>query len=217
MRGLPEGTGEFPGVQNAGQLAKQLRFTTLDDYRDWLARLDGLSAYVDQTLALLQEGVRRKMVWPRVVLERIPPQLDPLVAGAPTDSIFYAPFKQMPDALPEAERKTLAQSAERLVRDRVQPAYRRLRDFVTDSYLAAAPTEVGVGRWPRTRAALRLLHQTQHHHRHHRGPGPPARPLRGRAHPRRDGGGEDQGRVEGQPRRCVPAAPHRLTLLLPDG
>jgi uncharacterized protein (DUF885 family) len=148
MRGLPEGTGEFPGVQNAGQLAKQLRFTTLEDYRDWLARLDGLSAYVDQTLALLQESVRRKMVWPRVVLERIPPQLDPLVAGAPTDSIFYAPFKQLPDALPEAERKALAQSAERLVRDRVQPAYRRLRDFVTDTYLAAAPTEVGVGRWP---------------------------------------------------------------------
>ena len=148
MRGLPEGTGEFPGVQNAGQLAKQLRFSTLEDYRDWLARLDGLPAYVDQTIALLQEGVRRKMVWPRVVLERIPPQLDPLVTGAPTDSIFYAPFKQMPDSLPETERRTLAQTAERLVRDRVQPAYRRLRDFVTGTYLGAAPTEVGVGRWP---------------------------------------------------------------------
>jgi len=147
-RGLPEGTGEFPGIQNAGQLAEQLRFTTLEDYRDWLARLDGLPAYVDQTIALLQEGIRRKMVWPKVVLERIPPQLDPLTKGPPTDSIFYAPFKRMPDALPESERKTMAQTAERLVRDRVQPAYRRLRDFVVGTYIPAAPTAVGVSQWP---------------------------------------------------------------------
>src|SRR5262249_6957489 len=148
LRGLPEGTGQYPGVQNAGELAKQLRFETLEDYRDWLASLDGLPAYVDQTIALLREGVRRKMVWPKVVLERIPPQLDLLINGAPTDNVFYSPFKRMPETLPEGERKTLAQSAERLVRDRVQPAYRRLKDFLVGTYLPAAPAEVGVGRWP---------------------------------------------------------------------
>jgi len=148
MGGLPEAPDEFPGVQNAGQLATQLRFTTLEDYRDWLARLDGLPTYVDQTLALLQEGVRRKMVWPKVMLERIPPQLDGLITPAPADTIFYAPFKRMPDSLPETERKTMAQTAERLIRDRVQPAYRRLKDFVVGTYLPAAPTEVGIGRWP---------------------------------------------------------------------
>src|SRR5215831_7865735 len=45
MGGLPEAPDEFPGVQNAGQLASQLRFATLEDYRDWLARLDGLPTY----------------------------------------------------------------------------------------------------------------------------------------------------------------------------
>ena len=148
LRGLPEGTGEFPGVQNAGELASQLRFTTLEDYRDWVARLDGFGAYVDQTIALLQEGVRRKMVWPKVTLERIPPQLEALLAAAPVATPFYAPFAHMPASLPEAERKTLAQTAERLIREQVQPAYRRLRDFVVGTYLPAAPAEVGVSRWP---------------------------------------------------------------------
>jgi uncharacterized protein (DUF885 family) len=148
IRGLPENTGEFPGVQNAGQLAKQLRFTSVEDYRDWVARLDGFPAYVDQTVVLLQEGVRRRTVWPRVVLERIPPQLEALITAAPTATPFYSPFLQMPDSISERERKSLAQSAERLIRDRVQPAYRRLRDFVVGTYLPAAPTEVGVGRWP---------------------------------------------------------------------
>jgi uncharacterized protein (DUF885 family) len=113
-----------------------------------VARLDGFGGYVDQTIALLQESVRRKMVWPRVVLERIPPQLDALITAAPTATPFYAAFTRMPQSLPEAERKTLAQTAERLIRERVQPAYRRLRDFVVGTYLPAAPTEVGVDRWP---------------------------------------------------------------------
>ena len=146
--GLPETTGQFPGVQNAGQLAGQLRFQTLEDYRDWIARLDGFGAYVDQTIALLQEGVRRKMIWPKVVLERIPPQLDALIGAAPTATPFYAPFLRMPASLPEADRKTLSQTAERLIREGVQPAYKRLRDFVVAVYLPAAPAEVGVGRWP---------------------------------------------------------------------
>src|SRR5215472_3415771 len=59
FRGLPEMVGQFPGVQNAGQLGQELRFQTLEDYRDWVARLDGLGTYVDQTIALLKEGIRR--------------------------------------------------------------------------------------------------------------------------------------------------------------
>ena len=146
--GLPETTGQFPGVQNAGQLAGQLRFETVEDYRDWVARLEGFGAYVDQTIALLQEGVRRKMVWPKVVLERIPPQLDRLIDATPTATTFYAPFLRMPASLPDAEQSALAQTAERLIRERVQPAYRRLRDFVVAVYLPAAPADVGVGGWP---------------------------------------------------------------------
>ena len=148
MGGLPETVGQFPGVQNAGQLGNQLRFQTLEDYRDWVARLDTFGEYVDQTIALLQEGVKRKMVWPKVVMDRVPPQLDALINVAPTATPFYAPFTRMPASLPEAERKTLAQTAERLIRERVQPAYRKLKDFIVGTYLPAAPVEVGVGHWP---------------------------------------------------------------------
>jgi uncharacterized protein (DUF885 family) len=157
LRGLPEGIGEFPGVQNAGQLAEQLRFETLEDYRDWVARLDGFGAYVDQTIALMQEGIRRKTVPARVVLERIPPQLEAILRAPPTATTFYAPFTRMPNALPAEERTRLGTTAERLIRERVQPAYRRLRDFMVGSYLPAAPAEVGIGRWPNGAATYAWL------------------------------------------------------------
>ena len=82
MRGLPEEPASSPVSRtpgsSRGSSASPPSRTTGTGSRGWT----GLPAYVDQTIALLQEGVRRKMVWPRVVLERIPPQLDPLVTGA---------------------------------------------------------------------------------------------------------------------------------------
>jgi len=157
MRGLPEDIQEFPGVQNAGELGSQLRFETLEDYRDWVARLDGFPAYVDQTIALMQEGLRRKMVPARAVLERIPPELEKLVRSSPTATAFYAPFTQIPTSIPAEERTRLSTSAERLIREKVQPAYRRLQEFLVGTYIPAAPAEVGIGRWPNGEAIYAWL------------------------------------------------------------
>lgn len=145
---LPEGIMQFPGVQNAGQLAEQLRFETLDDYQDWLARLDSFPTFVEQITVRMREGIARKVVHPRIVLERIPAQLDSQLSVAPTATLFYRPFTRFPPGVPEAERKRLADTAARLIRDRVQPALRSFRAFLVDSYIPAAPVPVGAWQWP---------------------------------------------------------------------
>ncbi len=73
------------GIQSADQLADRLRFQTVKDYEDWLARLRAYPAYVDQTMELMREGVRAKMLWPKVTLQRVPGQLDRQLALAPED------------------------------------------------------------------------------------------------------------------------------------
>lgn len=65
MGGIPEGIKQPPGVQTAYQLADNLRFETVKDYEDWVARLQGFGTYVDQVLALLREGLREKRIHPR--------------------------------------------------------------------------------------------------------------------------------------------------------
>src|SRR5262249_48865491 len=42
------------GVQTADELADSLRFETLRDYEEWLARLESLPRYVEQTTELLR-------------------------------------------------------------------------------------------------------------------------------------------------------------------
>src|SRR3989338_4562214 len=56
------------GVQTADELADALRFATVKDYEDWLARLRGLPVLVEQTTALMKEGIRAGMVHPRVIM-----------------------------------------------------------------------------------------------------------------------------------------------------
>jgi uncharacterized protein (DUF885 family) len=147
--GLPEGVRQPPGVQTAYQLAGQLRFETAQDYEDWLLRLESFGAYVDQVVALMREGVRRGLVHPRIVLRRIPAQIDRQLAEAPEKSEWLAPFSRWTAAVAPADRERLAKAAASAVRDVVLPALRRFRAFLVDVYIPAAPEAVGCWQWPR--------------------------------------------------------------------
>jgi uncharacterized protein (DUF885 family) len=149
MGGLPEGVRQPPGVQSANQLAEQLRFATIKDYEDWLARLRTFDRYVDQVIALMREGMRRKLVHPRIVLERIPAQIDKQLAGPVKKSGFYAPFAAFPRSISGSDRARLAAAADQAIRRQVRPALARFRDFVAREYVAAAPRAVGAWQWPR--------------------------------------------------------------------
>ena len=45
------------GPQTLNELPEQIDFSTVDAYEAWLKRLEGLPAYLEQTTALLREGV----------------------------------------------------------------------------------------------------------------------------------------------------------------
>ena len=93
------------GVQTAHQLAEVLPFKTVQDYENWIARLGSLDTYVDQTIVLMREGIRRGLVLPRVIMERVPAQIAKQVVAELAESPFYAPFRKMPGSIPLAEQE----------------------------------------------------------------------------------------------------------------
>jgi uncharacterized protein (DUF885 family) len=149
MGGLPEGVKQPPGIQSAGLLARELRFATMKDYQDWLARLQTFGRYVDQVIALMDEGVRRKLVHPRIILQRIPPQLDRQLVDAPEKSGFYAPFTGFPASISSSDRQRLSRAGAEATRTQVFPALQRFRAFLVNIYIPAAPENVGAWQWPR--------------------------------------------------------------------
>jgi uncharacterized protein (DUF885 family) len=150
MGGLPEGVRQPPGVQTAAQLAANLPFTKVKDYEDWLGRLRTFGPYVDQVIALMREGMRRKLIHSRIVLGRIPAQIDKLLV-APEKSEFYTPFQRWPASISAADRRRLSTAGAEAIRRQVTPALRRFRTFLVSEYIPAAPEAVGAWQWPRGR------------------------------------------------------------------
>src|SRR5438270_3095344 len=58
------------GPQTSDDLSSSLRFETVKDYQDWLARLRAVPTALEQVTALLREGLRERMVHRRVTMER---------------------------------------------------------------------------------------------------------------------------------------------------
>ncbi len=56
---------QLGGVHTVNQLAEDLRFETLKDYEDWLARLKALPVRIDQTIALMRLGIKERIIHPQ--------------------------------------------------------------------------------------------------------------------------------------------------------
>ena len=141
------------GVQDADNTITSLRFSTIKDYRDWLARLQRLPAYLEQTAAVMREGIQEKILLPKVVMGRIPAQIAKQVVDRPEDSPFYRPFKTLPASLPPGEAQGLRDDALRVIGAAVIPAYRRFGEFFGQEYLPACYDGVGVWQMPDGAAA----------------------------------------------------------------
>jgi uncharacterized protein (DUF885 family) len=145
------------GVQTSAELADALPFETMLDYEQWLARLRAFPKYVDQTILLLREGVRAKITHPRVIMQRIPPQLDDQIVEDPTKSDFFAPYRHFPPPIAIKDRAALSSAAQAAITNDVVPAFKRLKEFFLREYLPACSDEVGAWQLPKGEALYRFL------------------------------------------------------------
>ncbi len=139
------------GIQTSDELASELRFSTVKDYQDWLTRLETFPAYMDRTIALMREGIKEKMLLPKVVMKRVPGEISKHIVSDPTTSGYYEPFRHFPAGIPQAEQARLAAQGQKAVRDDVVPAFRRFLKFFDEEYLPACFDQVGIWQVPRGR------------------------------------------------------------------
>ncbi|MER3427698.1 MAG: DUF885 domain-containing protein [Pyrinomonas sp.] len=136
------------GIQTADELADSLRFATIKDYEDWIARLRSFPRYMDQTIALMREGIRARMLLPKVIMQRVPAQIDKQIVADPQESPFYKPFKRFPSSIPPAERERLAQAARQAIAESIIPSFKRFKEFFVGEYLSASLDQVGIWQLP---------------------------------------------------------------------
>lgn len=147
------------GVQTANEISDALRFETVKDYEDWIARLTRFPAYVDQTIELMKQGLNREILQPKAVIKRVPRQLEKHIVGDPEQSPFYKPFRKFHRDIPAATQLRLETEAWTAIKESVVPAFRKLSQFVTEEYLPKCYEKVGAWQWPHGQRAYTFLAQ----------------------------------------------------------
>ncbi|MBI2380860.1 MAG: DUF885 domain-containing protein [Gammaproteobacteria bacterium] len=123
-------------------------FETPKDYADFLKKAEGFAAWTDLAAARLREGMDQNVVLPRILVERILPQLAAQLGGDVEKSQFWGPIRRMPEQFNAAERTWLREAYARTIRERILPSYRKLHDFLKTEYLPKARASHGYGALP---------------------------------------------------------------------
>jgi len=136
------------GFAQLGSGSGMQPFETVQDYDNFLKRVDGFVAWTDQAIVNMREGVQAGYTLPRVLAERVLPQLQAHMVEKAEDSIFWGPVRKLPDGFSAPDRERLTGAYRAAIEGRLVPAYRRLHDFMRDEYLPRTRTTVGLDALP---------------------------------------------------------------------
>ena len=141
-------TNTYSGIQTIEREVDDLRFETVKDYDDWIARLRNFPAYMDQNIALMREGMKQHIVLPKIVGEKVLGQLNAMDLQDPTKTHFYEPFTRIPATFSDADKLRLTTQAQQVIKNDDLPAFKRLRDFMAGDYVPASFDHVGTWQVP---------------------------------------------------------------------
>ena len=134
-------------LANFGAGTAEQPLKTVAHYDAYLNRIARLPQWADQAIANMREGIRQRIVQPKPIVEALLPQLRSLGSDI-VDNAFFAPIRNLPASIPEAERQRLTAAYRDEVEQRIAPSMRKLARFVETDYLPASRQTHGWGALP---------------------------------------------------------------------
>jgi uncharacterized protein (DUF885 family) len=123
-------------------------FKTVADYEAWIRRASQVPAVFDQAIANMREGMEKGIVQPRVLMEKVLPQLDQHIVKKASDSTLWGPIATLPTEFSAADKERLTAEYTALIEKTLVPAYSKLRAFIADEYMPKCRKTVGLGALP---------------------------------------------------------------------
>ena len=140
---------QFNGLQvGLPQLVSILRFKTVKDYDDYIARLKQVPTAFEQVTTNMQTGMEDHRVPPKYILEKVLVQTNTLAGQKAEDSPFARPLKKFPDAISAEDQTRIRTEVLAAIDKQVKPAYTRFARFLQGQYIAAGREEPGIWSLP---------------------------------------------------------------------
>ncbi|WP_435623075.1 DUF885 domain-containing protein [Flagellimonas sp.] len=136
----------FMGQLASGASAQP--FATVEDYDNWLSRVDGFLSWMDSAESKMREGMETGNVLPKSLIVKVLPQLKSQTNPDLENHLFYKPILSLPDNISATEKDRLTAVYTDMVQNKVVPAYQKLYDFMKDVYLPVGRESSGIDRIP---------------------------------------------------------------------
>lgn len=120
-----------------------LPFKSSKDYYDYITWLPEFDRTLKENIALMRKGITDSVVAPKVIVRNTLELLKPWTVDNYRESVFYGPFKHMPESIDEADRKSIEQESERVL-TALMATYKELNAFFANEYMAAAKEKPGI-------------------------------------------------------------------------
>ena len=133
---------------NWNRWGEETDFNSVEDYRNYLSRLNALPVVMDEYITLMREGLRTGVTQPRVILAGRELPIRKQLVEQVERSAFYKPFLNLDENVDADVRQQLLEEAKQAVMKGVIPAYQRLLDFFLDEYFLTARTTLGAESLP---------------------------------------------------------------------
>lgn len=127
-------------------------FKTVKDYDNWLARGARIPALFDTAVANMREGMKAGVVQPKALMVKVLPQFDALIKDKPEDTLFWGPITNMPKDFSAEDKARLTAAYRDMIGQQLMPAFRKMRGFIADEYMAKTRSTPGMDALPNGKA-----------------------------------------------------------------
>ncbi|MDF4202255.1 DUF885 domain-containing protein [Maribacter sp. SA7] len=113
-------------------------FKSIEDYNNWLKRLEDYLVFLDTSIDKMRVGMEKGIVLPKELTLKMLPQIQSFIDIPLEENLFYQPIMNFPDGLSDVDMDILKSNYEDFIQNKLTPKYVELNEFLTDEYLPAS-------------------------------------------------------------------------------
>ncbi|MDR5591579.1 DUF885 domain-containing protein [Christiangramia sp. SM2212] len=123
-------------------------FKTVEDYENWMKRVDGYLTWMESAEKNMREGMEKGYVLPASLIQKVIPQMKSMTDADMENHLFYGPINNMPDSFSEEEKKQITENYRKMIKEKVIPQYEKMHSFLKDEYLPEGRESSGIAGIP---------------------------------------------------------------------
>ena len=123
-------------------------FDSIEDYDNWLERIDDYIGFLDTSILMMKEGVSKGIVIPRVLAKKTISQLDEFILNPIKKHLFFKPVLSLPENISKKEKNRITTEFSSMITYKLKPKYIELKQYLVNEYLPDCRITSGIGALP---------------------------------------------------------------------